>query len=104
MSLSNILKDRVTIQLRVATQTAMGETITWTPVEKRHALVVTLDAAARAVYMQMQSIVTHKVMFRDSVDISLGNNRLLWGSKILEPVEPVQILDDKTSVVMVKEV
>jgi len=82
----------------------MGETITWTPVEKRYARVVPLDAAARAVYMQMQSIVTHKVVMRGGISISLGNNRLLWGSKILEPVEPVQTLDDKTSVVMVKEI
>ena len=104
MSLTNVLRDQVTIQLRVATQTALGETIIWTPVEKRYARVVPLDAAARAVYMQMQSIVTHKVIFRGSVDISLGTNRLLWGSKTLEPVEPVQTLDNKTSVVMVKEV
>ncbi len=103
MSLSNMLKDRVTIQLRVATQTATGETVTWTPVEKRHARVVPLDAAARAVYMQLQSQVSHKVIFRGSVSLSLGTNRLLWGSKTLEPVEPVQTLDDKTSVVMVKE-
>lgn len=103
MSLTNILRDRVTIQLRTATQTATGETIIWTPVETRYARVIPLDAAARAVYMQMQSQVTHKMIFRGSVSLSLGNNRLLWKSKILEPVEPVQEIDNST-VVMVKEV
>lgn len=102
--LSNILKDRVQIQLRVAIQTAMGETVIWAPVEVRHARVIPLDARARAVYQQMQSEVTHKVIFRGSVSLSLGNNRLSWGSKTLEPVEPVQVLDNSTSVVMVKEV
>ena len=93
----------MTIQLRVATQTALGETVVWTPVEKRFARVIPLDAKARAVYMQMQSEVSHKVVFRGSVSLSLGNNRLLWGSKTLEPVEPAQELDNST-VVMVKEV
>lgn len=102
-SLTNILRDRVVIQLRTATQTATGETIIWTPVETRHARVVPLDAAARAVYMQMKSEVSHKVIFRGSVSLSLGNNRLLWGSKTLEPVEPVQAIDNST-VVMVKEI
>lgn len=104
MSLVNILKDRVTIQLRTATQTVTGETVIWTPVETRHARVIPLDAKARAVYQQLQSQVSHKVIFRGSVSLSLGNNRMLWKDKTLEPVEPVQTLDDNTSVVMVKEV
>jgi len=103
MSLANILKDRVTIQVKTTTQTATGETVVWSPVETRHARVIPLDAKARAVYMQMQSEVSHKVIFRGSVSLSLGNNRLLWGSKTLEPVEPVQAIDN-SSVVMVKEV
>lgn len=104
MSLTNILKDRVQIQVKILTQTALGETATWKPVDTKCARVVPLNAAARAVYQQLQSQVTHKVIFRDGVSLSLGNNRLLWGSKILEPVEPVQTLNDKTSMVMVKEV
>ena len=102
--LANILKDRVTIQLRNAIQTSTGETVIWTPVEKRYCLVVALSATARAVYQQLQSQVSHKVIFRGSVSLSLGDNRLLWGSRTLEPVEPVQTLDDKTSLVLVKEV
>ena len=91
------------IQLRVSTQTATGETVTWTPVERRHALVIPLDAAARAVYQQLQSQVSHKVIFGGSVSLSLGDNRLLWGDKTLEPVEPVREIGH-TSIVMVKEV
>lgn len=103
MTLTNLLRDRVQIQVRVATQTATGETVIWTPVETRYARVVPLDAQARAVYQQLQSQVTHKVVMRGSVTLNLGNNRLLWGSKTLEPVEPVQEVGN-ASVVMVKEV
>ncbi len=101
--LTNILKDRVIIQLRNATQTSLGETVVWTPVTIRHARVIALDAKARAIYQQMKSEVTHKVIFRGSVSLSLNNNRLLWGSRILELVEPVQEIEDAT-IVMVKEV
>ncbi len=102
MTLTNILKHRVTIQLRVATQTATGETIIWTPVETRSARVIPLDARARAVYMQMQGIVSHKIIFRGSVSLSLGDNRLLWKDKTLVQVGPVLELGH-TTVVLAKE-
>ena len=102
--LANILKDRVTIQLRVATQTAMGETVVWTPVQKLHALKIPLKAEARAVYQQMNSVVTDKFVFRKGViSLSLGNNRILHGSKTYEPVEPSQIVGNAT-IIICKEV
>lgn len=98
-----MLKDRVQIQLRTATQIATGETVVWAPVETRHALVIPLDARARAIYMQMKSEVTHKVIMRGVVELNVGSNRLIWGSKTLEPVGPPQIVEDST-VVIVNEV
>lgn len=103
MTLSNVLKDRVLIQVKTITRTALGQTEVWKPVETRHARVIPLDARARAVYMQFQSEVSHKVIFRGNVTLSIGNNRLLWGSKILGLVEPPLNIDNTTTVV-VKEV
>ena len=103
MSLANILKDRIGIQVKTITPGPLGETVIWKPVEIRNARVIPLDAKAQAIYMQMKSEVSHKVIFRGSVSLSLGNNRLLWGSKTLEPMEPVQVVGN-ASVVMVKEV
>jgi len=104
MTMANALKDRVQIQLRVATQTAMGETVTWTPVADRHACVIPLDARAIAQYQQLNSEVSHKVIFsKGAVSLSLGNNRILHGSKTYEPVGPTQIIGE-SMVVMVKEV
>lgn len=103
MTLANILRDRVQIQVKDTVQTALGETIVWKPVETRYARVIPLDAKARAVYQQLQSLVSHKVIFRGSVSLSLGANRLLWKDKTLEPVEPPQIIENST-VVVVKEI
>ncbi len=103
MTMANTLKDRVSIQVKTTTQTSMGETIVWSPVSSRYARVIPLDAKARVVYQQLQSEVTHKVIFRGSVSLSLGSNRLLWKDKTLEPVEPTAEIGGST-VVMVKEV
>lgn len=103
MTLANILKDRVTIQLKVATQTALGETVIWKPVETRHARVIPLDTKARLTFQQLKSEVTHKIIFRGSVSLRLGTNRILHGSKTYELVEPAQTIENST-IVMVKEV
>lgn len=101
--LSNLLKDRVQIQVKSTVQGPLGETTVWKPVEIRNARVIPLDAKARAVYQQLKSEVSHKVIFRGSISLSLGNNRLLWKDKTLEPVEPPQTIDNSI-IVVVKEV
>ncbi len=98
-----LLKDRVTIQVRTATLTAMGETVVWKPVQKKYALVIPLDARARASYQQLQSQVTHKVIFEGSVSLSLADNRILWKDKTLEPVEPAEERGKKT-IIMTREI
>lgn len=103
MMLVNVLTDFIIIQKKNVSQTATGETVVWTPVDTRYALVIPLDAKARAVYQQLKSEVSHKVILRGSVSLSLGNNRLLWNDKILEPVEPAQKIDNAT-IVICKEV
>lgn len=102
MTLANVLKDKVIIQVKTAVRTALGQTVVWKPVETRYARVIPLDVRARAVYQQMQSEVSHKVVLRGTISLSIGNNRLLWGSKTLVPVEPPQIIGD-TTVIVVKE-
>ena len=83
-----MLRDRITILQRVATMTAIGETVTWVPVEKRYARVVPMNAKARAIYQQMQSHATHVVTLRDDVSLSLGDYRILWKDKTLDPTDP----------------
>jgi len=97
-------RDRVQIQVKETTQTALGETENWTPVTNRFARVIPLDARARAVYQQNQSEVTHKIMFaKGAVIMTLGNNRIKHGSKTYQPMEPTQDIGD-SMIVMVKEI
>ena len=102
--LSSILKDRVEVQVKTTTQTALGETEVWSTVGNRYARIIPLDARARAVYMQNQSEVTHKIVFgKGAVTLTLGNNRINHGSKTYEPVEPTLDIGNSMTV-MVKEV
>lgn len=101
---ANILKDRVQIQVRTVTMGATGETVVWKPVACKHARVIPLRAEARAAYQQLNSVVSHKIVFnKGAVDLTLGNDRILHGSKTYEPVEPTQDINN-TTVVAVKEV
>lgn len=102
---SAMLRDRVSIQARIATQTSLGETVVWTAVTSRYARVIPLDARARAIYMmQMKTEVTHTIIFnKGSVTLTLGNNRIKHGSKTYELVEPPANIGNSI-VVMVKEV
>jgi len=103
LSVANVLKDIVIIKIRTRTQTALGETINWTPIETRHARVISLDAKSIVEYMQLKSDVTHKIIFRDPVTIGVGDNLISWKDKTLEPQGPVQKIDDM-NVILVKEV
>ena len=100
--LSNILRDRVTIQLRTATQTALGETVVWSPVETRYGRKIPLDVKTIAQYQQLNTVVTDKFVFRGSVTIELGKHRLIQGGKTYEPMETAQEID-KNTVIIVKE-
>jgi len=101
--ISNALKDRVKLQSKTITQAALGQTVTWKPVDDFPARVVPLKPEARIAYQQLKSNVTHKVEFRKGVTISLGNYRMLWKDKTLEPVEPPQTIGAMT-IVLVREI
>ncbi len=101
--LSNLLKDKVLLIQKSATQGALGQTVTKKPVQWKYAQVKLLDARARLQYQQLDSVVTHEITFRGDVTVSLGNYQIKWGSKTLEPVEPVKLIDGNT-VVPAKEI
>ena len=99
-----MLKDRVSIQVRTATTTAIGETVVWKPVSMRYARVIPLDAKTRLAFQQNKSEVTHKIIFsKGAVTLTLENNRIKHGSKTYELMEPTQDSGD-SMVVMVKEI
>ena len=101
--LGNMLQERVLLIKKTITQGALGQTITYIPVQHKYASVIPLDAQSRLQYQQLNSVVTHKIIFRGDVTIAVGNYRIKHGAKTYEPVVPPQLLDGNT-VVMVKEI
>jgi hypothetical protein len=101
--LTNLLKDRVLVVDKTATQGALGATVYKSPNHYHYALVRPLSVQARASFQQLDSLVTHEVLFRDEVTISLGQHQIKHGSKTYEPVEPPKLIEHIT-VVAVKEI
>ena len=101
----NVLKDRVQIQERVDTAIAMGSTTDWKPGQFRYARVVPLGVESRARYQQMNTRVTHRIMFNavPAFTLSLGNHRITHGTKTYELVEGPETIENMV-VVVVKEV
>ncbi len=86
--ISNMFKDKVQIIKKTKTLGATGESITYSPVETRWGRVIPLDAKTRLDYQQFNSIVTHNVVFRNSVSLTMGDYEFRWKDKTLTPVEP----------------
>ncbi len=101
--LANLMKDRVLLFQRVSSQGALGQTVTYKPTQWKFAQVKLLSAQGRLQYQQLKSNATHEVMFRSDVTVSLGNYRMKWGSKTLEPTDPARLVDGNT-IVPVKEI
>ncbi len=101
--LSNLMKDRVLLVQKTITTGALGQTVTYKPIQWKHAQVKLLNAQARLQYQQLNSVATHEVMFRSDVTVSMGNYRIKWGAKTLEPTDPARLVEGNT-IVPVKEI
>jgi len=98
--LPNILKDRVQLQEKTVTQTALGQTITWKPICAYYARVIPLDVKAIAAYQQLSTVVTHKILLRGTVEINLGSHRIVHGSKTYEPQSSAKHYENVTEIVV----
>ena len=100
---TNLLKDRIQVQQRTVTEGAMGATVTWASIQHRYGRVIPLSAQSRAQYQQLNTEVTHKLIFEKGITLNLADYRFKHLSKTYEPTEPPITLEDNT-VIMVKEV
>jgi len=83
--LSNILRSKVTLQKKTISQGPLGSTVTYIPVHEYYARVIPLDVRTIAQYMQLNTVASYEVLMRKGATITLGNHRILWGNKTLEP-------------------
>jgi head-tail adaptor len=100
---ANLYKDRIQVQQRTVTEGAMGSTIVWKPVQHRHGRVIPLTAQARAEYQQLNTQVTHKIIFEKGITLNLADYRFKHLSKTYEPTQPPITLQNNT-VIVVKEI
>ena len=83
------LKDRVRVQERTTDEKATGVTRSWTDVVTRWGRLVLVNLDGRARYEQVgYSNVTHQIIFRGKLDLSLAKTRFVVQGKVYEPVDP----------------
>ncbi len=99
----NISKAKVQLQLKTATQGALGQTVTWAPVASYWARIIPADVRTIATYQALDTVVTHKVIIQGTVDVALGLNRFVRGTTIYNPSATGQHLEGQTVVPVVEE-
>lgn len=83
------LKDRIRVQERIIDETPTGVKRTWQDKETRWGRMVLIGLDGRAKYEQVgYSNVTHKLILRGNLDLSLADTRFIWRNKVYEPIEP----------------
>jgi len=92
--LASVLNQRVQLQEKFVVQGPLGQTVTWKFVKDMYGRVKPLSAQAKWQYQQLGSVVTHEVILRKGTEFNLGNNRMIWRNKILEPISPPMEIED----------
>jgi len=101
--LSNILRSKVTLQKKTISQGPLGSIVTYIPVHEYYARVIPLDVRTIAQFMQLGTVASYEVVIRKGVTVTLGNHRILWRGKTLEPTA-TQTEKDEVSIIPCKEI
>ena len=83
--LASMLRSKVKLQEKTIIQGPLGQVVTWKPIHEYYARVMPLDIRTLAQFMQLNTVASYEVLMRKGVTITLGNHRILWGNKTLEP-------------------
>ena len=100
--LPNLLKSKVKLIEKTKTQGALGQTVVWKPVHEYFCRVIPLDVRAIAQFMQLDTVVTHKVILRGTVSIDLGSHRLLYEDKTYQPQQSAKHVNGHTEIVVLE--
>jgi len=83
------LNDRIRVQERITETTATGVKRFWRDKEVRWGRMVLIGLDGRAKYEQVgYTNVSHNLILRGSLDLSLSKIRFIWRNRIYEPIEP----------------
>ncbi len=100
--MNQILNQRVLLQEKTRTQTALGSTETWKPVSYYYARVIPLDVKTISAYQQLNTVVSHKILLRGNVTVELSKYRFRHGSKTYEPATSAKHLEDMTEILVLE--
>ncbi len=95
----NVFKDKVYLEVKTETQSALGQTEVWKPVQSLYARVVPISNQTKLQYQQLKSNVTHQIIMGGIVTVN-SNYRFRWLNKILTPIEPPKYINNMTTIMV----
>ena len=101
--LASMLRSKVKLQEKTIIQGPLGRFVTWKPIHEYYARVIPLDVRTIAQFMQLNTVASYEVLMRKGATITLGNRRILWRGKTLEPTA-TQTEKDEVSIIPCKEI
>lgn len=97
---ASMLKQRVYLQQKQVSQGALGQTVTWIPVQELYARVIALDTRTIAQFQQLNTVATHKILMRGEVTVDLGDYRFVHKDKTYQPTQSAKHFEDITEVIV----
>ena len=101
--LASMLRSKVKLQEKTIIQGPLGQVVIWKPIHEYYARVIPLDVRTIAQFMQLGTVASYEVVIRKGVTVTLGNHRILWRGKTLEPTA-TQTEKDEVSIIPCKEI
>ena len=97
---TNLLKQRVHLQIKTSTAGPLGSTDVWSPVGDYWCRLIPLDVKTITAYQQQNTVVSHTLELGGKVTVSIGQHRIKIGSYTYYPAVSAKHLEDMTVLVV----
>ena len=99
--ITNALKDKCTLYLKVSTLSAKGEAVDWgDPVASYWCRKIHLSVTTQNAYQQLKTLVTDRFTIEGHITIGLGTHKIVHDSTTYEPQVSARYYDDITEVIV----
>ena len=98
--LASILRHRMEIQQKTTTLGPLGSTESWDTISTLWARKIPLSVTTIAAYQQMDTVVSHKILLRGTVELNLSEHRIVHGSKTYALTVAAKHYDGVTEVIV----
>lgn len=98
--ITNVFTDKCTLYLKVSTMSAKGEAVSWSEVASYWCKKMPVSVASRAVYQQLNTLITDRFLIDGTLTIGLGTHKIIYDSTTYEPQASAKYFNNITEVIV----